>query len=165
MFEACVTTLEEVKDRSRISIEELVCLFQDHELQIYRYDEEISSLENMVQWKVFDNWSPSTGIINISGEAPRNMLSPDNIYKPTSPVQTTFDYSLFCLMAECDPVTFEEASEESKWNKAMDEEIGAIKKNMELTMMRCLLQLHELTPSDFLQQFLLRISGRFIRWM
>nr|XP_017251133.1 PREDICTED: uncharacterized mitochondrial protein AtMg00810-like [Daucus carota subsp. sativus] len=32
-------------------------------------------------------------------------------------------------MAECDPVTFEEASEESKWNKAMDEEIGAIKKN------------------------------------
>ena len=57
------------------------------------------------------------------------MRSLDSIYEATSPVQTTFDYSLFCLMAECDPVTFEEASEESKWNKAMDEEIGAIKKN------------------------------------
>ena len=92
------------------------------------------------------------------------MRSLDNIYEATSPVQTTFDYSLFCLMVECDPVTFEEASEESKWNKAMDEEIGAIKKNMELTMMRCLLQLHELTPSYFSQQLPLRINGRFFRW-
>ena len=82
-FDYVVNSLEESKDRSRISIEELVCLFQDHELQMNRYDEEISSLENMVQWKVFDNRSPSSGIINISGEAPRNMLSPDNIYKPT----------------------------------------------------------------------------------
>ncbi|WOG95118.1 hypothetical protein DCAR_0314420 [Daucus carota subsp. sativus] len=64
-----------------------------------------------------------------SGGATRKMRSLDDIYEATSPVQTTFDYSLFCLMAECDPVTFEEASEESKWNKAMDEEIGAIKKN------------------------------------
>lgn len=32
-------------------------------------------------------------------------------------------------MAECDPVTFEEAFEESKWKKAMDEEISEIKKN------------------------------------
>lgn len=32
-------------------------------------------------------------------------------------------------MAECDLVTFEEATELIKWNKFMDEEIGAIKKN------------------------------------
>ncbi|GAA0152653.1 hypothetical protein LIER_37533 [Lithospermum erythrorhizon] len=32
-------------------------------------------------------------------------------------------------MAECDPVTFEKATEESKWNKVMNEEIDAIKKN------------------------------------
>ena len=57
------------------------------------------------------------------------MRNLDDIYDATSPVQTTFDYSLLCLMAECDPGTFEEASEESKWNKAMNEEIGAIKKN------------------------------------
>ncbi|XP_074347366.1 uncharacterized protein LOC141686215 [Apium graveolens] len=73
--------------------------------------------------------TPSTGGSSSSGGAPRKMRSLDNIYEVTSPVQTTFDYSLFCLMAECDLVTFEEASEESKWNKAMDEEIGAIKKN------------------------------------
>ncbi|XP_074378306.1 uncharacterized protein LOC141719820 [Apium graveolens] len=73
--------------------------------------------------------APSTGGCSNSGGAPRKMRSLDNIYEVISLVQTTFDYSLFCLMAECDPVTFEEASEEGKWNKAMDEEIGAIKKN------------------------------------
>ncbi|XP_074378708.1 uncharacterized protein LOC141720258 [Apium graveolens] len=73
--------------------------------------------------------TPSTGGSSSSGGAPRKMRSLDNIYEATTPVQTSFDYSLFFLMAECDPVTFEEASEESKWNKAMDEEIGAIKKN------------------------------------
>ena len=56
------------------------------------------------------------------------MRSLNDIYEATSPVQTTFDYSLLCLMAECDPVTFKEASEESKWNKAMDEEIDAIRR-------------------------------------
>ncbi|KAL8094563.1 hypothetical protein AgCh_036190 [Apium graveolens] len=73
--------------------------------------------------------TPSTGGSSSLGGAPRKMRSLDDIYEATSPVQTTFDYSLFCLMVECDPVTFEEVSEESKWNKAMDEEIGAIKKN------------------------------------
>ncbi|KAL8087732.1 hypothetical protein AgCh_037766 [Apium graveolens] len=73
--------------------------------------------------------TPSTGGSSSSGGAPRKMRSLDNIYEATSPVQKSFDYSLFCLMAECNPVTFEEASEERKWNKAMDEEIGAIKKN------------------------------------
>lgn len=82
--------------------------------------------------------SGSSSSSNSSGGAPRKMRSLENIYDATSPVQTTFDYSLFCLMAECDPVTFEEASEESKWNKAMDEEIGAIKKNdtWELTVQK-----------------------------
>ncbi|KAL8103772.1 hypothetical protein AgCh_028101 [Apium graveolens] len=73
--------------------------------------------------------TPSTGGSSSSGRAPRKMRSLDNIYEATSPVQTSFDYFLFCLMVECDPVTFEEASEESKWNKSMNEEIGAIKKN------------------------------------
>ncbi|XP_074369126.1 uncharacterized protein LOC141709860 [Apium graveolens] len=71
----------------------------------------------------------STGESHSSGGAPRKMRSPDNIYEATSPVQTSFDYSLFYLIDECDPFTFEEASQESKWNKDMDEEIGAIKKN------------------------------------
>lgn len=32
-------------------------------------------------------------------------------------------------MAECDPVTYEEATEDVKWKKAMDEEINAIRRN------------------------------------
>ena len=57
------------------------------------------------------------------------MWSLDDIYYATCSVQTTIDYSLYCLMVECDPVTYEEAFKESKWNKGMDEKISAIKKN------------------------------------
>lgn len=32
-------------------------------------------------------------------------------------------------MAECDPVIYGESTKDNKWNKAMDEEIDAIKKN------------------------------------
>lgn len=32
-------------------------------------------------------------------------------------------------MVECDPVTYEEAKDESNWNKATNEEINLIKKN------------------------------------
>jgi len=35
----------------------------------------------------------------------------------------------FALFADCEPVTFEEASGDEKWIKAMDEEINAIEKN------------------------------------
>ena len=48
--------------------------------------------------------------------------------KLTTVVQTSFVYFLFCLKVECDLVIFEEAFKESKRNKPMDEEIGAIKK-------------------------------------
>lgn len=32
-------------------------------------------------------------------------------------------------MEECDPMTCEEANEKKKWKKAMDEKIGAIRRN------------------------------------
>lgn len=51
----------------------------------------------------------------------------DDIYDTTNPLWN-FDYSLFYLLVEYDLVTFEEAIEESKRNKGMDAEIGAIKK-------------------------------------
>ena len=35
----------------------------------------------------------------------------------------------FALFADCDPVTFEEAVKQSKWRKAMDEELAAIERN------------------------------------
>ncbi|GJY29740.1 retrovirus-related pol polyprotein from transposon TNT 1-94 [Tanacetum coccineum] len=35
----------------------------------------------------------------------------------------------FVLFADCDPVVFEEAVKEPKWQKAMDEEIAAIERN------------------------------------
>ena len=48
------------------------------------------------------------------------------IYEETKPLDN-FDY--FCLLADNEPVTFEEATQEKKWRDAMDEEIQAIKKN------------------------------------
>jgi len=35
----------------------------------------------------------------------------------------------FALFANCEPVIFEEATNDQNWRKAMDEEIHAIKKN------------------------------------
>ena len=40
-----------------------------------------------------------------------------------------FDFSHYAFLTDCDPITFEEAAKESKWQKAMDEEILAIEKN------------------------------------
>ena len=37
--------------------------------------------------------------------------------------------TLFCLFADCEPVDFQEAVQDTKWRKAMDEEIEAIQKN------------------------------------
>ena len=37
--------------------------------------------------------------------------------------------TLFCLFADCEPVSFQEAVQEKKWRDAMDEEINAIEKN------------------------------------
>ncbi|PHT36714.1 hypothetical protein CQW23_24414 [Capsicum baccatum] len=78
--------------------------------------------------------SPSS---SSSSDAPTKMRSLHEIYEDTEPIETTFDYSLFCLMAECDPVTYEEANVDVKWKKAMDEEIAAIRRNdtWELTSM------------------------------
>ncbi|KAI3700974.1 hypothetical protein L2E82_45615 [Cichorium intybus] len=73
--------------------------------------------------------SQSSGSSRSSWGAPLKMRSLDDVYDVTSPIETLFDYSLFCLMAESDPVTYEEAKDESKWGKAMDEEIGSIKRN------------------------------------
>ncbi|KAM1823768.1 hypothetical protein FF1_025765 [Malus domestica] len=45
--------------------------------------------------------------------------------------------TLFCLFADCEPVDFQEAVQDTKWRKAMDEEIEAIEKNetWELTVL------------------------------
>ncbi|KAM1130901.1 hypothetical protein ACFX19_046196 [Malus domestica] len=37
--------------------------------------------------------------------------------------------TLFCLFVDCEPVDFQEAVQDTKWRKAMDEEIEVIQKN------------------------------------
>ncbi|KAG9450658.1 hypothetical protein H6P81_010623 [Aristolochia fimbriata] len=64
-----------------------------------------------------------------TGGVPMRTRSLSDIYNVTKPIELTEDYTLYCLLAESDPVTFEEAAQDKKWRKAMDEEIEAIKKN------------------------------------
>lgn len=51
--------------------------------------------------------SGNSSINNSSGGSSRKMQSLGSIYEATSLVQMNFDYSLICLMDECDPVVFE----------------------------------------------------------
>ncbi|KAM2569380.1 hypothetical protein TB2_009489 [Malus domestica] len=37
--------------------------------------------------------------------------------------------TFFCLFADCEPVDFQEAVQDTKWRKVIDEEIEAIQKN------------------------------------
>jgi len=39
------------------------------------------------------------------------------------------DFSHYAFLSDCDPITFEEAAKESKWQKSMDEEIMSIERN------------------------------------
>lgn len=52
--------------------------------------------------------------------------STDELYEVTQPLE---DFTLFCLLADCEPISYEDAAQSEKWRRAMDEEIRAIKKN------------------------------------
>ena len=49
-----------------------------------------------------------------------------DLYEATEHVD---NLTLFCLFANCEPVSYQEAVKEKKWRDAMDEEIKAIEKN------------------------------------
>ncbi|PKI72950.1 hypothetical protein CRG98_006650 [Punica granatum] len=69
----------------------------------------------------------------------RKTKSIQEIYDSSRAVDVNFDeeFNNLCLFAGFDPLTYEEASKETKWRKAMEEEIHAIKKNntWELTLL------------------------------
>jgi hypothetical protein len=53
-------------------------------------------------------------------------------YEVSGVVQTdeqSDDFSHYAFLSDCDPITFDEAAKESKWQKAMDEEIMSIERN------------------------------------
>ncbi|KAK8937447.1 hypothetical protein KSP39_PZI012254 [Platanthera zijinensis] len=51
----------------------------------------------------------------------------DEIYEETAPALNNF--SLYCLLADVEPCSYDEAAKEKSWRKAMDAEIASIKKN------------------------------------
>ncbi|KAL6557574.1 hypothetical protein OROMI_017924 [Orobanche minor] len=92
------TSIEKPKDLSTISIDELDGSVQADEQQMNQYDD-TNHLEKMLQSKVSVKNNLNSSWINISGGARRKMRSLDNIYEETSPVLTTFDYSLLFFKA------------------------------------------------------------------
>ena len=58
---------------------------------------------------------------------PKKMRSLNDLYKVTNPIDN--DVTLYCHLATCDPIVFEEAINDEKWRIIMDEEIASIEKN------------------------------------
>jgi len=56
----------------------------------------------------------------------RKMRSLDDLYEVTNHID---DVTLYCYLATCDTIVFEEAINDAKWRIAMDGEIASIEKN------------------------------------
>ncbi|KAG9440556.1 hypothetical protein H6P81_020721 [Aristolochia fimbriata] len=116
---------------------------------IFPFPDEPSTSERIVHLEVEDDAAPS---LPISDEpfpshsvpsSPSQSSSPASrpvrqtklparlqdyvIYKDTDPVDE--DIINFCLFADCDPQTYEEATNDDGWVEAMDKEIASIEKN------------------------------------
>ncbi|KAG9444753.1 hypothetical protein H6P81_016093 [Aristolochia fimbriata] len=85
---------------------------------VFPFPNEPSTSETIVRLEVEEDVAPS---LPISDE-------PFPSYSvPCSPSQTNI--SNFCLFADCDPQTYEEATKDDGWLEAMDKEIASIEKN------------------------------------
>jgi hypothetical protein len=71
--------------------------------------------------------SSSSGESSNNGTPPRNMRSLDNLYEVSNPIYN--DVTLYCHLAICDLIVFEEVLKDEKWRIAMDEEIALVEKN------------------------------------
>ncbi|KZV27848.1 hypothetical protein F511_36126 [Dorcoceras hygrometricum] len=73
---------------------------------------------------------PSSGLSNTpgssSGEKTPKYRSLADIYNETQAID---GMNFFCLLADAEPLSFDEAEKDEKWRRAMDEEIHAIVKN------------------------------------
>ncbi|KAJ4716957.1 Retrovirus-related Pol polyprotein from transposon TNT 1-94 [Melia azedarach] len=78
---------------------------------------------------------PTSPTTNNQGDSPPSFLKERNeertrsfqdLYEVTERLD---NLTLFCLFAECEPMSFGEAIQDEKWRNAMDEEIKAIVKN------------------------------------
>jgi len=71
--------------------------------------------------------SSSSGENSNNGTPPRNMRSLDNLYEVSNPIYN--DVTLYCHLAICDLIVFEEVLKDEKWRIAMDEEIALVEQN------------------------------------
>jgi hypothetical protein len=58
---------------------------------------------------------------------PKKMRSLNDLYEVTNPIDN--DVTLYCHLATCDPIMFEEVIKDEKWRLVIDEEIASIEKN------------------------------------
>ena len=78
---------------------------------------------------------PASPMQSDKGNSPPSFLAEKNeerirsledLYEVTDRFE---NINLFCLFADCEPVNFQEATQDGKWRNAMDDEIKAIEKN------------------------------------
>ncbi|KZV28520.1 hypothetical protein F511_15600 [Dorcoceras hygrometricum] len=96
---------------------------------IFPYFDEETDMEQEVEQQD-PTPPPSSGLSNTpgssSGEKTPKYRSLADIYNETQAID---GMNLFCLLADAEPLSFDEAEKDEKWRRAMDEEIHAIVKN------------------------------------
>ena len=86
------------------------------------------------QTELKDQPSPSYPTSSSSSSAPSPSNSVDEPLVPRSRrlseiYEATEEFHLICFIADYEPLAYDDAAKEEKWNKAMNEEIEAIEKN------------------------------------
>ena len=71
--------------------------------------------------------SSSSSESSSGGTSPRKMRSLDDLYEVINPIYN--DVTLYCHLATCDLIVFEEVIKDEKWKIAMDKEIALVEKN------------------------------------
>ncbi|KAK8938725.1 hypothetical protein KSP39_PZI011095 [Platanthera zijinensis] len=77
--------------------------------------------------KAYKFYNPVTGKAIVSRDV---VFEEDSCWswdEETVPIHV--NYSLYCLLADCEPRSYEEAAQEKSWRTAMDAEMASIKKN------------------------------------
>ncbi|KAG6397726.1 hypothetical protein SASPL_143896 [Salvia splendens] len=89
----------------------------------------------------------------LNERATERTRSLDGVYEDTERLE---DLTLFCLFADCEPVSFEEATTSENWRVAMDEEIKAIEKNdtWELEFKKAMTEEFEMTDIGLMAYYL-----------
>ena len=91
------------------------------------FEEEDEMEQPMIEENIRPSASPTPRLDETSSsERTPRLRSIEELYEVTENIN---DINLFCLLGNCEPLSYQEAVENVKWRDAMEEEIKSITKN------------------------------------